>query len=357
MNNLNMMCAMSQTGYGITSFNIYKSLKKLDIDITLFPIGSIQLDDNSYSESILADVNKQTSYQNSSPCFKIWHQFDLATRIGNGKFAALTFFETDKLKPIEIHMINSLDFIFVASEWAKNILVDNGINIPIYVSRLGIDPEIFNDGVNQTVKKEPDKYIFLNIGKWEIRKGHDILVEIFNSAFSENDNVELWMVNHNPFLSEYETKAWMSLYQTSKLKDKIKILPRVPTHKQLAQLIALSDCGIFPARAEGWNNEVPEFFALNKPVILTNYSAHTEYANENNSFLINIDNLVPAIDDKFFDGYGRWADFAQNQYDQCVSHMRYVYKNNIRTNLAGLETASLLTWDNTAKTIYQQIIK
>lgn len=357
MNKLNLMCAMSQTGYGITSFNIYKSLKKLDTDITLFPISNIQLDDNTQSPLIIEDINKQNSFNNNNPCFKIWHQFDLATRIGNGLFSALTFFETDTLKPVEIHMINNLDFIFVASEWAKKILLDNGVKIPIYVSRLGIDPEIFNNQVNETVKKERDKYIFLNIGKWEIRKGHDVLVEIFNDAFTEKDNVELWMVNHNPFLSEQETNSWINLYQSSKLKDKIKILPRVPTHKQLAQLIALSDCGVFPARAEGWNNEVPEFFALNKPVILTNYSAHTEYANKNNSFLIDIDKLVPAIDDKFFDGYGKWADFAENQYDQCVSHMRYVYNNNIRTNEAGLETAKSLTWDNTALSIHKEIFR
>lgn len=349
MNKLNLMCPLGQTGYGITSFNIYKSLRK-NLDITLFPIGNIVTDDNSHTQYIIEDINKQISFTNSAACLKIWHQFDLASRIGNGKYGALTFFETDKLKPIEIQMINNLDFVFVASEWAKKVLIDNNITIPIHISRLGIDPEIFNESVNNTVKKE-DKYVFINIGKWEIRKGHDILVELFNEAFTTQDNVELWMLNHNPFLNEHETQAWTQLYSKSKLSDKIKILPRVSTHQKLAQLIALSDCGIFPARAEGWNNEVPEMFALNKPVILTNYSAHTEYANKDNAFLINIDELVPAVDDKFFDGYGNWANFSDNQYEQAISHMRYVYHNNIRTNPKGLETAKTLTWDNTADSI------
>jgi glycosyltransferase involved in cell wall biosynthesis len=355
MKKLNMMCPIGQTGYGITSYNIYKSLRDKKLDITLFPIGSIQLDDPSYQEQIIFDINKNVSFCKDTPCFKIWHQFDLATRIGNGKYCALTFFETDKLKPIEINMINNLDYVFVASEWAKSVLLNNNITIPIYISRLGVDPKIFNNDVNETVKKDMDKYVFLNIGKWEIRKGHDILIELFNQAFTENDNVELWMVNHNPFLSERETRVWTDLYSKSKLSNKIKLLPRVPTHQKLAQLIALSDCGIFPARAEGWNNEIPEMFAINKPVILTNYSAHTEYANEDNAYLIDIDSLVPALDDKFFDGYGNWADFSTNQYEQCISHMRYVYNNNIRTNPAGLEMAKSLTWDNTANTIYNII--
>lgn len=353
MNKLNLMCPIGHTGYGITSFNIYKSLRK-NVDITLFPIGQSVIDDQSFANNIVEDVNKQSFFDKSVQCFKIWHQFDLATRVGNGKFGALTFFETDKLKPIEITMINNLDYVFVASQWAKTILENNGIKIPIYISRLGIDPEIFNDNVNNTVKKE-NAYVFLNIGKWEIRKGHDVLVELFNQAFNKEDNVELWMLNNNPFLNEKETKAWIDLYKNSKLGDKIKILPRIDSHKNLAKLIALSDCGIFPARAEGWNNEVPEMFAINKPVILTNYSAHTEYANKDNAYLIDIDNLCPAIDDKFFDGYGNWADFSDNQYDQAISHMRYVYNNNIKINPKGLETAKDLTWDNTAQSIFNKI--
>lgn len=353
MNKLNLMCPIGHTGYGITSHNIYKSLRK-SVDITLFPIGQISVDNESDTDAILSDTNKQSSFDAKTQCFKIWHQFDLATRIGKGSLGALTFFEIDKLKPIEISMINNLDYIFVASEWAKTILIDNNITIPIYISKLGVDPDIFNDNVNKTVKKE-NSYIFLNIGKWEIRKGHDVLVELFNQAFDKNDNVELWMLNNNPFLNDQETKVWVDLYKNSKLGDKIRILPRVDNHKNLAKLIALSDCGIFPARAEGWNNEVPEMFAVNKPVILTNYSAHTEYANKENSYLIDIDSLVPAIDDKFFDGSGNWADFSDRQYEQAISHMRFVYKNNIRTNPSGLEIAKSLTWDNTAKSIYTKI--
>jgi len=317
MKKINMMCPINFTGYGITSFNIYKKLRE-NLDICLFPIGSVQLEDAAYQEEIKIDVDKQTSYNNHDDFFKIWHQFDLFTRIGKGKYSALTFFEVDKLKASETNAINNLDSIFVASNWAKNILLDNGVRIPIHISPLGIDPEIFNNEINKTVNKQNDKYIFLNIGKWEIRKGHDVLIDMFNDAFEESDNVELWMLNHNPFLNQEENAKWINLYKNSKLGNKVKIIPRINNHADVAKLIALSDCGIFPARAEGWNNEVPEFFALNKPVILTNYSAHTEYATNDNSYLIDIDNLIPAFDNKFFHGYGIWADLNQKPIEQTI---------------------------------------
>lgn len=354
MQKLNMSCPIGVTGYGITSFNIYKCLRK-KTDIRLFPIGSPTLETVEFSDEVSSDISKQNIFSKNDPFFKIWHQFDLANRIGVGKYVALTFFETDKLKPQEIQMINNTDVILVASSWAKNILIENGINIPIVVSPLGIDPDIFNESIINSVKKDNNKYIFLNIGKWEIRKGHDILLDIFNNAFTENDDVELWMVNHNPFLSNQENEIWTNFYKNSKLGSKIRIIPRLQKHSDVAQVIAMSDCGIFPARAEGWNNEVPEFFALNKPVILTDYSAHTQYANKDNSYLLQINGLTTAKDDKFFDGYGNWANLSDGFHDQAVESMRFVYRNNIRTNPNGVITAKHLTWDNTANIIYHAI--
>merc|ERR1712167_234812 len=88
------------------------------------------------------------------------------------------------------------------------------------VAPLGVDPSIF-----KCADKEPnDKTIFLNVGKWEIRKGHDILCDAFNEAFKEDDNVELWMMNHNPFLDEAQEAEWHNLYLQSGLGSKIKIL-------------------------------------------------------------------------------------------------------------------------------------
>lgn len=356
MQKLNMMCPIGTTGYGITSFNIYKSLRK-NLDITLFPIGQPQVDSEENKSILIEDISKQNQFKNDSPCFKIWHQFDLSARIGNGKYCAMTFFEIDKLKPLEITMINNTDTIFVASEWAKNILLQNNITTNIVVSPLGIDPNIFNKSISDEIltKRTNNNYIFCNIGKWEIRKGHDLLVDLFNKAFKEEDDVELWMINYNPFLSQDDNMVWVNLYKNSKLGSKIKILPRVSTHLDLAKLISFTDCGIFPARAEGWNNEIPEFFALNKPVITTNYSAHTQYCNSENSLLIDIDSVCPAIDDKFFDGYGNWANFGKKQMEQTIEHMRYVYTNKVKDNPSGLKTAEQLIWDNTANIILKNL--
>lgn len=348
---INLHCPIStQTGYGVTSSHIFRGLLKNNYNIHLFPIGNVDVE-NEEQKNQVVEILKDTpaNWKKDNPCLKIWHQFDLSHRIGSGKYGALIFFEVNKLKPQEINMINNLDIVFVASNWGKEILLQNNITCNIVVSPLAVNLSVFQKFI--TPFKDNDKYIFINIGKWEVRKGHDFLIEAFNKAFNQTDNVELWMLNHNIFLSDAENKIWQNLYLNSKLGEKIKIWPRQKTHEDLAKIINLADCGIFPARAEGWNNEILEVMAMDKPIIATNYSAHTEYCTSDNSYLVSIDNLCSARDDKFFDGFGEWAHLGQNQMDQTVEYMRMVYDKNIRNNSQGVNSAKQYNWENTAKII------
>ena len=200
---------------------------------------------------------------------------------------------------------------------------------------------------NKYTKQNKDKYVFLNIGKWEIRKGHDILLDLFNKAFSNNENVELWILaseSTNGYSNEKELNQWKSMYKS----DRVKLFSGVKTHYDIANLIAQCDCGIYPSRAEGWNLELLETMAMNKPAITTNYSAHTEFCTNDNCYLVDIDETEKAFDGKAFKGQGNWAKIGQKQIDDIISHMRYVYKNNINTNLNGLKTPELFSWDNSA---------
>lgn len=345
----------ANTGYGITGYNIWKNLKHIYSKCLLFPIGGITAENNWDLNNIKSGLSRE-NFNANSPCFKLWHGNDFYTKVySTGKYGGLSFFEIDNLTEIERSSYNLLDIIFLPSLWAKNILENNGITKPIVICPMGVDTSVF-DAVIPEDKKEKNTYIFVNIGKFEIRKGHDILVDLFNSAFTENDDVELWMINHNPFLNNDQTNQWINLYKSSKLASKIRFFPRIPDQKTLSNIMSYTDCGVFPSRGEGWNNEAIEMMAMNKPIIITNYSAHTEYCNKDNSYLVNIDNTEPANDGIWFNGDGNWASIEQTQIDQFIEHMRYVYTNNIRDNINGLKTAMNLSWYNTSSIIYSNMI-
>lgn len=354
---ININCPVGKTGYGITSLNIVKTLAgSLNIDISLFPIGNnIELNNESEKQLFSQLMSNSHSFSTSAPCLKIWHQHDLSLRVGKGHYYTFPFFEIDTLNPVERHHLNSCDYIFTASKWSKEILQNNNIKVPIYVAPLGVDTEIFRSPAK--IKMDNGNYVFAHVGKWEHRKSHDFLLSAFEKAFDINDNVELWLLPHNMFLNEQEEKQWLDLVSNNKLKDKIKIFNRLPTQYHLAEFIYYSDCGIFLSRAEGWNNEILEFMALNKPVIATNYSAHTEYCDNNNCYLVNIEELEIANDGKWFFGQGKWAKLAENQMEQTVDHMRSVYNNSVMENPSGLETAKKYSWNNTCSIIDQTLTK
>ena len=353
MKKLNLVCPINSLGYGISSYNIWNSLRE-NCEITLFPIGNTNVESHWNKDGLLNDIKRQHQYDKNNPCLKIWHAHDLLMKPhGIGLYATYGFFESDTISTSEKLGYDISDIIIVPTQWAKDVLIQNNISPnKIQVANPGVDTSIFDHTLDITDTDNPQEdYVFINIGKWEIRKGHDVLSHIFNQAFDSNDNVRLLMINTNPFISETENKQWRDLYKNSKLGDKIHIIPRLSSQTDIAKIMSVSDCGIFPARAEGWNNEAIEMMAMNKPVILTDYSAHTEYANKENSYLINIQDQEVAEDGKFFNGVGKWAKLDANAIDQTIEYMRYVYNNKIIENSPGLATAQKFNWKSTAQKI------
>lgn len=350
MKKINFMSPIGYTGYGITSLNILKELDRR-CEVSLFPIGNSASGLNDQEDVDLTNkcISNAKDFDHKASCVKIWHQHDLANRIGSGKYLSFPFFELDKLSKFEIHNINACDMVFTASEWSKNILINNGCTTQIQVCPLGVNRNIFKP---TTDKIKTNKYIFFSIGKWEKRKSQDVILSCFENAFEKNDDVELWLCAHNPFLTENELRYWVNMVKYHKLYEKIKVFSRLPTQYDVASMISNCDCGLFVSRAEGWNNEVLESMSMDKPCIVTDYSAHTEYCNDKNSFLVKINETELANDGKWFFGQGSWAKIGQKQTDNIIEHMRYVYNNDIRTNNAGVETSIKYSWKNTAEIIY-----
>lgn len=340
--NLHLMTPLGHTGYGYAGMNILQQLS-INNDIGLTPIGGPSIENQEQAKIFHHTSALSYLIPNDSPCLKIWHQFDLLTRAGKGKYYALPFFEVDSFNQKELYHLNFPDDLIVSCKWAKNIIQQNGIKKNIHIIPMGVDTELFDHTKNQTT----NKYVFCTIGKWEKRKAHDTIIHCFNNAFDSNDDVELWLVTNNPFLSKEEESEWLKLVENSKLKSKIKVFPRQPNHESIAKIISYTNCGIYISRGEGWNMELLEFMAMNKPVIASNYSAHTEYCTKDNSYLVDMNEVEPAIDGKWFFGESNWGKIGQNQIDQTIEHMRYCYQNKIDSNENGLNTAKQLSWKNT----------
>jgi len=362
MNNpkLNMYSPFSSLGYGVAGTNIFKALSMSGHDIAFFLIG--QLEGSETDTALVKEaIEKGDLFEDFSdaPCFKIWHEFSLSERIGSGPCFAMPFFEINELDQRRINHLNSVDGIIVPSNWAKDIVKSHTQTPPLVgVAPLGVDASIFTHGPHKTT----DKCVFLNCGKWEKRKGHDLLLEMFRMAFPDETDVELWMMSENPFLAQSNglikhAHEWNRYYQSD---PRVKLISRVESHSDVASIMASADCGVFPSRAEGWNLELLEMMSMGKHVIATDYSAHTEFCTKDNCDLIDIETLEKARDDLFFDGStGEWACLTGGPFKQTVDYMRSFYeawrKEPVQYNTDGVETAKKFSWMNTATRIEEII--
>ncbi|NDB57183.1 glycosyltransferase [bacterium] len=353
---INIVSPINQLGYGLTGLNIVKSLNSIT-DVALWCIGQPQVTNQEDANIIQKCIDNVRFLDFKAPCIKIWHQHDMTQFAGNGTRIGFPIFELDTFNALEKHHLSSLDKIFVCSEWAKSVILNN---IPfkeknISIIPLGVDTTIFRP----SSLPHSDSTIFFNCGKWEIRKGHDILIEIFNESFEEHDNVELWMMCDNPFCTPEEESSWKNKYLHSKLGSKIKLISRKPTHQEVYNIMSQTHCGIFPARAEGWNLELLEMMACGKPVITTQYAAHTQFCNTSNSYLIPINEYELAYDGKWFHKQGSWAKFGDKEKLSMIKHMQHIHtmrvSNTLRVNFQGIETAQQFTWNNSAKQILKNL--
>lgn len=359
---MNIICPINQLGYGITGLNIVKEISKQRC-VSLWPIGQPQVQNSEDAKLVKSCMVNAQTFEYNDPCLRIWHQHDMAQFVGNGEHIGFPIFELDIFNPMEYHQLNSVDRIFVCSQWAKDVCLSNGIkphNASLYDSAIDVIPLGVDIDIFKPCKINAGPTIFFNCGKWEVRKGHDLLPSIFSKAFCDDDNVELWMMTDNPFLSKEEDDKWKRLYINSELGHKIKFINRVKSQHDVYNIMAQVDCGIFPSKAEGWNLEPLELMSCGKQVIITNYSAHTEFCNEKNSRLIDIDSLEVASDGKWFkSNVGNWAHIGENQIDQTIQHMREVHKlkqnNELQVNEDGIKTSQNFTWENTAKEILKNV--
>jgi glycosyltransferase involved in cell wall biosynthesis len=246
---------------------------------------------------------------------------------------------------MRIDSMQTPDVLMVSCKWAQEICNKYGIDAEVVP--MGVDRDIFKP----ELRKLNNSFEVLNCGKWEVRKGHDILAEVFAEAFPDEKDVGLNLLTANPFLTNEETSAWRQYYYDTVGAGRVTCYGSIDTHQDVARI--MNDCtiGIFPSRAEGWNMEALEMLSCGKHIIITNYSAHTEYCTKENSFLIDIDNLEPAYDGKWFFGESQWVEIGHKQKKDMVEALRFYYEQwkqgKVLLNSSGIQTAIDLSWVKT----------
>jgi glycosyltransferase involved in cell wall biosynthesis len=361
---INYLAPINDLSYGVVGANLLIAMQKRT-DVTLFPINAATHNQTWVAAAKKAVAN-QDQFDGTAPSLRLWHQFALHEHVGSGPKYGYSIFETNRFTEREKNSMKWLDGMFVCSGWFKEVVEQEVPELrgKVHVAPLGVDRQLF-----PAAPSPHDNWTtFMNIGKWEYRKGHDVLIQAFNKAFEPRDRVRLLMACHNPFLTPERNNGgdgnaeWENMYKGTKMGGNVTFLPRYETQAQLLSVMHEADCGVFPSRSEGWNLPLLEMLSCGKAAIATNYAAHTEFCNDDAVHLIDVPEEEEAYDGVWFKGdVGTWADVNCDEViDGFVESMRAIHLQKqdgaFGINEAGREIASAFSWDRTASSILETVL-
>jgi glycosyltransferase involved in cell wall biosynthesis len=211
-----------------------------------------------------------------------------------------TFFEDNLLSPEYIENGRRFhDVLVTGSSWCEEVLRGYGLtNVRTIIQ--GVDPTIFNP---THAKKEylQDMFVLFSGGKFELRKGQDLVIRAFKVLHDRYRDVLLvnswynhWAasmqtMNVSPFIrfsaqsGEYRAVMNNLLVENGIDLERVITLPPYP-NVMMPRIYRNTDVGIFPNRCEGGTNLVlMEYMACGKPVIASYNSGHKDVLTERNS--------------------------------------------------------------------------
>jgi len=351
------------TGYGrITNFVLPK-LSELGVDIHL---------DLAYQNEISSMSQELFKFYNPTDINQLDADVSIRLSIANpsdamsfhgNKRVIFTMLEVDKIPPFWVKALNTLDQVWTPSKWGKKVFKSSGVKRPVKVVPLGVDLNIFNPYRDPLVQKE-DNFRFLFVGKWETRKGVDILVKAFSDEFKQNEKVELMLVCGTAKWFQPNFNIFNELLSLRLPQDRagLKIVEGIiPKYEDMGRIYTSADCFVAPTRGEGWNLPLLEAMATRLPCISTNWSGQTEFINDKNCYLLNDFTLVSASGKQqlsnIFLQFGKWAE---PNPEELKEKMRYVFDNQNEAKKKAKKaynTAKKFTWENTANIIYKHLMK
>lgn len=357
---LNLVTPVGDSGYGTVGLGLLRGLTEIGVEVALFARPSQVSGDLSMGlDEVIAvrsAMRGQRDFDPDAACVRVAPEDDMTEFAGRGLRGGLSFYETTELTELERRHLGWLDRVLVPSNWARDVAVANGIDpARIRLVPMGVDAAVFSPAP----LPEAGPTTFLNVAKWEHRKGQDVLLAAFERAFEPGDDVRLRLACHHPEPTDRD-EEWQRRCAESPLAELIEIVPRQPTSAHVAAQMAAAHCGVFPARAEGWNLPLLEMLARGRPVIATDWGAHGAYLDADNARLVAVDRTEPAADDRWITVYserktGEWAHLGDAQVEQLADHLQQVHSarlaGRLERNEAGIATAARHSWAAAAEAL------
>ncbi|MBV1883753.1 MAG: glycosyltransferase family 4 protein [Pseudomonadales bacterium] len=347
------------TGYNIHTQYFFQALRHH------FPVLEIDLQDTQRTIKKGIDLWVSSSKENPQTTHIIVH-INQPDRINEylglpGIHIAFSIWESTLYPGNWLENLKKVDFIWTPSHWGEKILRENGVpKNKLGVIPEGVDTHQFNiETPLLPALTQYEGFKFVHIGKWEERKGTDLVVSAFENLFFDTKDVYLVLLCHNPFRPKFNIEKHLNQI-APKTKERILSINPVKDHQTIASILRSCQCAVFPTAAEGWGLPIIEAMACGLATVVTNYSAPTDYISPSSNLLLDY-TLVDIKSPLFQSRNQQWGQWAEPNFDQLKEIMFDCYKDQQKTKELGISAASLIkanwNWNNAASKAAQFIQK
>jgi Glycosyl transferases group 1 len=213
--------------------------------------------------------------------------------------------------------------------WAASSFIQDSLArvspVPVVRMPLALPPECqINHALNRSDFGLPfDAFIFLftfDFASILERKNPVGLIKAFKTAFGDRDDTILLLkVAHS---ESYPSD--LDRLKAACSTSNVRIFDRLLTRQEMNTLLSMSDCFVSLHRSEGFGIPIAEAMLLEKPVIVTAYSANMDFTTPANSFLVKY--KLTEID-RDYGPYRKGWVWADPDLDHAAQLMRYAYEN------------------------------
>lgn len=354
MKDIIFQAPINSLSFGNVSYNILREAYKQKLSLSFFPIGQ-DLEFSAFDKTekdlkawIIESYNDRfTGISKDTPSLKLWHLNGAESGVGANK-NLFSFYETSEPTKQEESIVGLHNKVIFSSNYAVSKF-ENSHYCP-----LGFDEDF-----HKTNKKYlTNKTHFGLMGKYEKRKHTSRIIKFWAEKFGNNPEYQLTCCINNPFMKESDTLTMISNALDGKNYKNINLLPRLKTNSEVNEFLNSLDIDLSGlSGAEGWNLPAFNSTCLGKWSIVLNATSHKDWANKDNSILLEPTDTEPCYDGVFFKegnefNQGHIYSFSQSDFNDAVDKALSSCKSE---NTEGLKLSKDFTYSKTLKNIIQLI--
>lgn len=256
-----------------------------------------KLDQQVIGKLNLATRDRLKTFDQNVPTLKLWHINGSEYSYGSKRYL-YTFYETDSPTIEEINLVKNQKAVFFSSSESCEIFKERGLDNVHYVP-LGFDEDLI---LENSPRLDDDVIHFGLIGKLEKRKNTQRIIKLWLEKYGNNTKYQLTCLINNPFFRPEVYQQIIGQTLGGAHWNNVNLIPHLAKNSEVAQIYNAIDVDLSGlSNGEGWN--LPSFnsTALGKWSVVSNCSSHKDWANSDNSVLVEVeDEKQDCYDDVFF---------------------------------------------------------